>query len=62
MPDVILYKNGADVLVKTENEQSLAQRVKAFIKGEVVLTVAVVLALLSAIAVPPDAEYAGYIN
>lgn len=62
MPGVILYKNGADVLVKTENEQSLAQRVKAFIKGEVVLTVAVVLALLSAIAVPPDAEYAGYID
>ena len=59
---MILYKNGADVLVKTENGQPLAQRVKKFIKGEVVLTVAVVLALLSAIAVPPDAGYLGYID
>ena len=49
-------------MVKTENGQPLAQRVKKFIKGEVVLTVAVVLALLSAIAVPPDAGYLGYID
>lgn len=64
MPGVILYKNGADVLVKTASGQTLspALRVRNFIKGEVVLTVAVVLALLSAIAVPPDAEYAGYID
>ena len=51
-------------MVKTASGQTLspAQRVRNFIKGEVVLTVAVVLALLSAIAVPPDAEYAGYID
>lgn len=38
------------------------QRAKAFIKSEVVLTVAVVLAILSSIAVPPDAAWAGYID
>ena len=38
------------------------QRIKAFVKGEVVLSAAIVLALLSAIAVPPDAAWAGYID
>ena len=38
------------------------QRAKAFIKSEVVLTVAVVLAILSSIAVPPDAAWAGYVD
>ena len=38
------------------------QRAKAFIKSEVVLTVAVVLAILSSVAVPPDAAWAGYID
>ena len=63
-PGVILYKNGADVLVNTTSGQTrpLIRRVRDFIKGEVVLTAAVVLALLSAIAVPPDAGYVGYID
>lgn len=51
-------------MVNTTSGQTrpLIRRVRDFIKGEVVLTAAVVLALLSAIAVPPDAGYAGYID
>ena len=33
-----------------------------FARGEVMLTAAALLALLSAFAVPPDAQYIGYID
>jgi len=38
------------------------QKIMAFLKGEIVLTVALLAALLSMAAVPPDAAYAGYID
>ena len=62
---MILYENGADVLVELTiygRIQRWLRQAGRFLKGEVVLTVAVVLALLSAIAVPPDAAWAGYID
>ena len=62
---MILYENGADVLVELTIYGRILcwlQRVKKFVKGEVVLSAAIVLALLSAIAVPPDAAWAGYID
>ncbi len=37
-------------------------KIKEFVKKEVVLCVALVLALVSAFIVPPDAEYIGYID
>ena len=62
---MILTKTGADVSVELTGWGRVLlwlQRAKAFIKSEVVLTVAVVLAILSSIAVPPDAAWAGYID
>lgn len=38
------------------------QKIKDFIKKEVVLTVAVVLAIVSMLVIPPDKEYIGYID
>lgn len=40
----------------------IKRKLVAFIKKETVLTVAILLAILSAVMVPPDGEYAGYID
>lgn len=40
----------------------IKRKLVAFIKKETVLTVAILLAVLSAVMVPPDGEYAGYID
>ena len=40
----------------------LGKKVTEFIKKETVLTVALVLAMISAIMIPPDREYTGYID
>ena len=40
----------------------MGQKVLGFFKQDVVLSVSLVLAVLSCFAVPPDAQYIGYIN
>lgn len=40
----------------------MAQKLKHFIKNDTVLAISGVLAVVSCFLVPPDAEYAGYIN
>lgn len=42
--------------------QSFLSKVGAFVRREAVLSIAFVCALLSMLAVPPDAAYAGYID
>ena len=45
-----------------ENKTTASQNIKAFLKKEIVLSVSFVLAVASMIAVPPDAEYKGYVH
>lgn len=40
----------------------IKKKILEFIKKETVLTIAILLAVLSAVAVPPDREYVGYID
>ena len=40
----------------------LKRKLSEFLKRETVLTVAVFLAIVSAVMTPPDREYAGYID
>ncbi len=45
-----------------QTKPNLRQRALGFVRGETVLCVAVVLALISMLAVPPSPTYAGYID
>ena len=38
------------------------RKLSEFLKRETVLTVAILLAIVSAVMIPPDREYAGYID